>query len=82
MLSLVTSHFLQILYKNVAHPKLAAFIKKHNWVMESEEYLVFPQNQSEFKGGVFHYLESIEEVNIPSCLFYNSLVSNFRQIKN
>lgn len=55
--------FLQILYKNVAHPKLAAYIKKHNWLVESGEYLTFPQNQSEFKGGVLHYLESIEEVS-------------------
>lgn len=53
----------QILYKNVAHPKLAAYIKRHSWLMESGEYLTFPQNQSEFKGGINHYLESIEEVN-------------------
>ncbi|KAH9758697.1 hypothetical protein WN944_008718 [Citrus x changshan-huyou] len=53
---------LKILYKNVAHPKLAAYIKKHNWLVESGEYLTFPQNQSEFKGGVLHYLESIEEM--------------------
>lgn len=53
---------LQILYKNVVHPKLVAYIKKHNWLVEDGEYLTFPQNQSEFKGGVLHYLESIEEV--------------------
>ncbi|GMY28428.1 probable methyltransferase PMT28 [Fagus crenata] len=53
---------LKILHKNVAHPKLAAFVKKHSWVVESGEYLTFPQNQSEFKGGVLHYLESIEEM--------------------
>ncbi|KAL6207427.1 hypothetical protein ACLB2K_018385 [Fragaria x ananassa] len=52
----------KILYKNVEHPKLAAFIKEHTWVMESGEYLTFPQNQSEIKGGVLHYLESIEEM--------------------
>ncbi|KAK8551860.1 hypothetical protein V6N12_040480 [Hibiscus sabdariffa] len=52
---------LKILYKNVAHPKLAAYMKNHNWLIKSEEYLMFPQNQSEFKGGVIHYLESIEE---------------------
>ncbi len=56
----------QILHKNVAHPKLAAFVKKHSWVVESGEYLTFPQNQSEFNGGVLHYLESIEEVSF-SC---------------
>jgi hypothetical protein len=53
----------QILYRNVAHPKLAAFVKKHSWVVESGEYLTFPEDQSEFKGGVLHYLESIEEVS-------------------
>lgn len=52
----------QILYKNVAHPKLATYVKKHSWLMESGEYLTFPQNQSVFKGGIPHYLESIEEV--------------------
>lgn len=53
---------LKVLHKNVAHPKLSAFIKAHSWVSESGEYLIFPQNQSEFKGGVVHYLESIEEM--------------------
>ncbi|KAK7383041.1 hypothetical protein VNO78_28706 [Psophocarpus tetragonolobus] len=53
---------LKILYKNVAHPKLAAYIKRHIWLMESGEYLTFPQNQSEFKGGIHHYLESIEDM--------------------
>lgn len=54
---------LQISYKNVAHPKLDAFTKKNNWLVQSGEYITFPQNQSEFKGGVQHYLESIEEVS-------------------
>lgn len=76
--------FLQISYKNVAHPRLAAYIKKHNWLVESGEYLTFPQNQTEFKGGVLEYLESIEEVffpilslkfEVPLC-FYTSLSSN------
>ncbi|WJX09319.1 tRNA 4-demethylwyosine synthase (AdoMet-dependent) [Trifolium repens] len=53
---------LKILYKNVAHPKLAAYIKKHRWLVDSGEYLTFPQNQSVFLGGVQHYLESIEEM--------------------
>ncbi|CAJ2675585.1 unnamed protein product [Trifolium pratense] len=53
---------LKILYKNVAHPKLAAYIKKHHWLADSGEYLTFPQNQSVFLGGVQHYLESIEEM--------------------
>ncbi|KAJ4836614.1 hypothetical protein Tsubulata_027536 [Turnera subulata] len=53
---------LKILYKNVAHPKLATFIKKNTWLVMSDEHLTFPQNQSEIKGGVQHYLEFIEEM--------------------
>ncbi|PSS31341.1 Methyltransferase [Actinidia chinensis var. chinensis] len=53
---------LKILYKNVAHPKLAAFVNSQGWVVESGEYLTFPPNQTELKGGIMHYLESIEEM--------------------
>ncbi|CAM8975850.1 unnamed protein product [Rhodiola kirilowii] len=53
---------LKVFYKNVAHPKLAAYMKKHNWIVELGEFLTFPQNQSEFHSGVLHYLESIEEM--------------------
>ncbi|KAJ9166091.1 hypothetical protein P3X46_020887 [Hevea brasiliensis] len=53
---------LKILYKNVAHPKLDAFIKKNSWLVQSGEYITFPRSQSEFKGGVQHYLESIQEM--------------------
>ncbi|XP_042018389.1 probable methyltransferase PMT28 [Salvia splendens] len=52
----------KILYKNVEHPKLAAYIKTQDWLVESGDYLTFPQNQSVFKGGVQHYLDSIEEM--------------------
>ncbi|XP_051124014.1 probable methyltransferase PMT28 isoform X2 [Andrographis paniculata] len=52
----------KILYKNVAHSKLAAYIKTQDWLIESGEYLTFPQDQSVFKGGTQHYLESIEEM--------------------
>nr|XP_009594151.2 uncharacterized LOC104090695 isoform X1 [Nicotiana tomentosiformis] len=52
----------KILYKNVAHPKLAAFVKTENWVVESGEYLTFPLNQSMPKGGIQHYLDFIEEM--------------------
>lgn len=55
------------MHKNVAHPKLAAFVKKHSWVVESGKYLTFPQDQSEFKGGVVHYLGSIEDVSFSCC---------------
>lgn len=57
--------FLQILYKNVEHPKLAAHIKAHDWLVESGEYLTFPEDQSVYKGGIQHYIESIEEVTSP-----------------
>ncbi|KAF9609836.1 hypothetical protein IFM89_018778 [Coptis chinensis] len=53
---------LKILHKNVEHPKLESFTKTKTWVMLSGEYLTFPQNESEFKGGVNHYIESIEEM--------------------
>ncbi|XP_026659777.2 probable methyltransferase PMT28 isoform X2 [Phoenix dactylifera] len=52
----------KIFYKNVAHPKLSAFIKTHSWLNLSEEYLLFPRQQSEFKGGAQQYLNSIEEM--------------------
>lgn len=51
----------KIWFKNVAHPKLAQYIKTQSWVVESGDYLTFPQNQSELTGGIAHYLESIEE---------------------
>lgn len=51
----------KIWFKNVAHPKLAQFMKTQNWVVEFGDYLTFPQNQSEITGGIAHYLESIEE---------------------
>ena len=41
--------------------------------MESGEYLTFPQNQSEFKGGILHYLESIEEVSfLLGCVMFGT----------
>lgn len=51
----------KIWFKNVAHPKLSQFIKSQNWVLESGDFLTFPQNQTELTGGIAHYLESIEE---------------------
>ncbi|GFP98436.1 probable methyltransferase pmt28 [Phtheirospermum japonicum] len=53
---------LKVFYKNVAHPKLASYMKSKDWLVESGEYITFPQNQSLFKGGIQHYLESIEEM--------------------
>ncbi|PKA47491.1 putative methyltransferase PMT28 [Apostasia shenzhenica] len=52
----------KILYRNVAHPKLSAFLKTKKWMNVSGEYLIFPSEESELKGGVQHYLDSIEEM--------------------
>ncbi|KAH0458671.1 hypothetical protein IEQ34_011485 [Dendrobium chrysotoxum] len=52
----------KVLFGNVAHPKLSAFVKTKKWVNVSGEYLTFPSQESEFKGGVQHYLDSIEEM--------------------
>lgn len=57
----------------MAHPKLAAFVKTQDWLVESGEYLTFPENRSVFKGGVQHYLESIEEVSPPFVLIYSDI---------
>ena len=62
----------QILHKNVAHPKLDAYIKTQSWLMESGEYIVFPHNHSDVVDDVAHLLESIEEV-----MFYSFLSLNF-----
>ncbi|KAJ4963400.1 hypothetical protein NE237_023339 [Protea cynaroides] len=58
----------KILYGNVVHPKLTAFIKTRSWIKESEQYLTFPQDQSEFKGGVLNYIESIDEASVSHFL--------------
>ncbi|XP_019094419.1 PREDICTED: probable methyltransferase PMT28 [Camelina sativa] len=67
----------KIVYKNVAHPKLAAYIKKHNWVNDSGEYLTFPQNQTAFNGNVLQYLEFIQEVSI---IYLQSLLSFIKSL--
>lgn len=53
---------MQILYRNVAHPKLSAFVVTRKWLNLTGDYLVFAADESEFKGGVHHYLSSIEEM--------------------
>lgn len=53
---------LKILHKNVAHPKLDAYIKTRSWLRESGEYIVFPQNHSDVVNDVAHFLEAIEEM--------------------
>ncbi|XP_010942964.1 probable methyltransferase PMT28 isoform X2 [Elaeis guineensis] len=52
----------KIFYKDVAHPKLSAFIKTQSWLNLSEEFLLFPREESEYKGGAQRYINSIEEM--------------------
>ncbi|RAL53633.1 hypothetical protein DM860_012248 [Cuscuta australis] len=52
----------KIIYKNVVHEKLADLVKTQSWVMESGEYLIFPQNRSALEDRVQHYLMSIQEM--------------------
>ncbi|KAG9446434.1 hypothetical protein H6P81_012562 [Aristolochia fimbriata] len=52
----------KVIYKNVAYPKLSAFIQTHSWFTQSGDYLTLLHNQSEFKGGASHYVNSLEEM--------------------
>ncbi|KAJ0963313.1 hypothetical protein J5N97_028435 [Dioscorea zingiberensis] len=52
----------KVLYRNVGHPKLSAFIKTRSWLNMSGEHLLFPQGESDFMGGAHHYVNSIEEM--------------------
>ncbi|XP_078180001.1 S-adenosyl-L-methionine-dependent methyltransferases superfamily protein [Carex rostrata] len=52
----------KIWYNNVDHPKLSAYVKSHSWLKISGDHLVFPKEQSEFKGGANQYLDAIEEI--------------------
>ncbi|EHA8587404.1 putative methyltransferase PMT28 [Cocos nucifera] len=52
----------KIFYKDVAHPKLSAFIKTQSWLNLSEEFLLFPREESEYKGEAQHYVNSIEKM--------------------
>ncbi|XP_010517446.1 PREDICTED: probable methyltransferase PMT23 [Camelina sativa] len=52
-------------YDNVPHPKLVEYKKEQNWVNKTGEYLVFPGGGTQFKFGVTHYVEFIEQA-LPS----------------
>ncbi|RCV40654.1 hypothetical protein SETIT_9G072500v2 [Setaria italica] len=52
----------KVWYANVAHPRLSNYVKGHNWLNHSGEYLMFPLDEWEFKGGARHYVESIDEM--------------------
>jgi tRNA wybutosine-synthesizing protein 1 len=55
---------LQVWYQSVGHPRLSSYVKGHNWLSHTGEYLMFPPDEWEFKGGARHYVESIDEVKI------------------
>ncbi|OEL34417.1 putative methyltransferase PMT28 [Dichanthelium oligosanthes] len=52
----------KVWYGNVAHPRLSNYVKGHNWLNHSGDYLMFPPDEWEFKGGARHYVESIDEM--------------------
>jgi len=52
----------KVWYGNVGHPRLSNYVKGHNWLNHSGEYLMFPPDEWEFKGSARHYVESIDEM--------------------
>ncbi|KAF8768938.1 hypothetical protein HU200_007078 [Digitaria exilis] len=52
----------KVWYGNVAHPRLSNYVKGHSWMNHSGEYLMFPPDEWEFKGGARHYVQSIDEM--------------------
>uniref|UniRef100_A0A1D1Y9B4 Methyltransferase n=1 Tax=Anthurium amnicola TaxID=1678845 RepID=A0A1D1Y9B4_9ARAE len=52
----------QIFYRNVAHPKLSAYIKSHSYLRLAADLLLFPHNESVFQGGAAQYLDFIDEM--------------------
>lgn len=59
---------LQVWYGNVGHPRLSSYAKDHSWLNRTGEHLVFPPEESEFKGGARHYIETIDEVTLADLL--------------
>jgi Putative S-adenosyl-L-methionine-dependent methyltransferase len=60
------SHFnsflFQIWYSNVPHTQLVKYKGHQNWIKVSGEYLTFPGGGTQFKHGVSHYINFIQEV--------------------
>ncbi|KAL6894176.1 hypothetical protein ACP4OV_008274 [Aristida adscensionis] len=52
----------KVWYDNVGHPRLSSYVKGHSWVNHTGEYLMFPPDEWEFKGGARHYVETIGEM--------------------
>ena len=61
---------LQVWYGNVGHPRLSSYAKDHSWLNRTGEHLVFPPEESEFKGGAQHYIDTIDEVRIGGCFTF------------
>lgn len=53
---------LQIWYNNVPHPKLVDYKKDQNWVRKTDDYFVFPGGGTQFKQGVTHYIDFVQQV--------------------
>jgi hypothetical protein len=41
---------------------LSSYVKGHGWLNRTGDYLMFPPDEWEFKGGSRHYVEAIDEV--------------------
>ncbi|KAE8781264.1 putative methyltransferase PMT28 [Hordeum vulgare] len=41
---------------------LSSYAKDHSWLNRTGEHLVFPPDESEFKGGAKHYIDTIDEM--------------------
>ncbi|XBH95003.1 hypothetical protein VPH35_085645 [Triticum aestivum] len=52
----------KVWYGNVGHPRLSSYAKDHSWLNRTGEHLVFPPEESEFKGGAQHYIDTIDEM--------------------
>ncbi|KAG8061107.1 hypothetical protein GUJ93_ZPchr0003g18514 [Zizania palustris] len=52
----------KVWYGNVGHPRLSNYVKGHSWLNRTGDYLMFPPDEWEFKGGSKHYVEIIDEM--------------------
>ncbi|XP_044462499.1 probable methyltransferase PMT23 isoform X1 [Mangifera indica] len=50
-----------IWYNNVPHPKLVDYKKDQNWVRKTDDYFVFPGGGTQFKQGVTHYIDFVQQ---------------------
>ncbi|BAF13342.1 probable methyltransferase PMT28 [Oryza sativa Japonica Group] len=52
----------KVWYGNIGHPRLSSYVKGHGWLNRTGDYLMFPPDEWEFKGGSRHYVEAIDEM--------------------